>query len=663
MIALSCFASIAALSTPAGGQQFVHQPNMLPGPEIWSESIIPLDVNGDGQLDLFITNAQGYGTPGDFGAPSSDPYRPTLLIHTGTTAGVPSFQDRTEALIPPSIVIHGKSAAICDVDGDGLEDIVIAVAFGDQQRLLRKDPNGPGYLDESTRLPDLVLNAFHVGWGDLDDDGDVDLVFADAGPNSFSFPGGLARLMINDGTGHFTEAPAQLPAIPKVGAQNAKIVDIDGDLDLDIVVDGKSARAHAYLNDGNAHFSLDETLIPAGVSVAGAGAYETEWGDLDGDMDLDCVYMNFAGSGFPSTDVVLRNQLAESGQLSFTTVSSALQGENNQDENDFALFDSDNDGDLDLLVAALTFGSPVTPEKLFLNSGVIGPGFLAQEAGAFPSILDASLDLAVADFNADGRYDVVTANGEIPNSSYENLYYANVGPQDTLPPAILRVTELPRSLAIEELGEPVVLRGWIQDAIVDDGYTFVEAQLNWTVSKDGALQVGTAPMPHIGGYMHRGLVEPQPTSMGLVGASVVATISAQDPQSNSVISAPLGFFVCGSELYGPSSILQLDPPPAASPGEAVEYHVSGGEPNRPGVLAVGQHAVSIPLGPGTLLVEPQSTTRIPFSLDSNGEAIIRVPNPGSASSGERHFVQALARSSAHPSGLLLSNGVESVLCD
>lgn len=215
------------LFAPASvAQQFVERPGVLTGPVVWSECIVPLDVNQDGLLDLFIVNAQGYEVPGDFGAPSSDPLRPTLLIHVGNSGGVPVFQDRTDLLVPASIVIHGKSVAVCDVDGDGLEDLVIAVAFGDQQRLLRKDPAGPGYLDETFRLPPLVLNAFHVGWGDLDDDGD--LVFADAGPNSFSAPVGKARLLINDGAGFFTEAPGQLSAIEKIGAQNAKIVDIDG---------------------------------------------------------------------------------------------------------------------------------------------------------------------------------------------------------------------------------------------------------------------------------------------------------------------------------------------------------------------------------------------------------------------------------------------------
>ncbi len=645
------------------GQQFIEQPGVLTGPELWSESITPLDVNEDGNLDLFIANAQGYEVPGDFGAPSSSPLRPTLLIQTGLNGGVPVFEDRTDALIPPSIVVHGKAAAVCDVDGDGLDDIVIAVAFGDQQRLLLKDPAGPGYLDESHRLGTLVLNAFHVGAGDLDDDGDMDLVFADAGPNSFSAPGGKARLLINDGNGFFAHAPGQMNAIKKVGAQNAKIVDIDGDLDLDVIVDGKSSVTQVYLNDGAAEFTLDTSLVPTAVQVPGAGAYETEWGDLDGDLDIDCVYMNFAGSGFPTTDIAMENQLSQTGAPNLVAVTDALLGQNAQDENDFALMDTDDDGDLDLVVAALTFGSPVTPEKLFLNSGSFGPGFLQQVPGAFTGLLDATLDIAVADFDHDGRYDLVTANGEIPTSSFVNRYYRNLGPTDSTSPTIGRVASLPQWVSVEDLARDLSVRSWIQDSVVDDGATYVTAELSWQVTKGNASNLGTSAMPHVGGNIHRGVLDAQPTTEGLVGAMVKAEVSAEDGQGNASLSTQQSFLVCGAEAYGSPGTLSLIPPRSAGPGGSYLFRISGGQPQRPGVLAMATQQAMIPIAAGTLLVDPNSTTRVVFQLDANGKVDVSVPISSSAQPGETRYFQALARTTAHSSGMALSGGVETVVCE
>jgi hypothetical protein len=641
----------------------VERQGVLPGPPLWSECVVSIDANQDGLLDIFVLNAQGYAVPGDYGAPSSDPLPPNLLIHQGVVQGIPTFQDQSATLLPLGFVAHGKQSAVCDVDGDGLLDLVIATAFSDQQRILRKDPNGPGYLDETHRLPPLILNSFGVGWGDFDDDGDIDLVFTDAGASSFGGAGGKARLLINDGTGFFTDAPGRLNAINKIGAQNAKIVDIDSDLDLDIVVDGKSAVSQVYLNDGSGNFTLDTTLIPAAVSVPGAGAYETEWGDLDGDLDLDCLYMNFAGSGFPTTDVAMENQMSQSGVPSLVTIPNAFRGQNAQDENEFALLDTDDDGDLDVLVAALTFGTPITPEKLFLNTGTLGPAFLVQSPDALTGILDSTLDMAIADFNGDGRYDIVTANGEIPTSSFDNLYYENTGPQDTKAPTIGRVSSLPAFLSIHEIQQGLPVRSWIQDSVVDDGISFVEAKLIAKVTKEGLMVQSSERMPHIGGQVHRALLSPQRTSAGIVGAMVSVEVEAHDPAGNTSISDEQQFVVCGSESYGAGTGLTLNGPTRPTAISQFDMELYGGEPGRPGILWQGTGKASIPLGGGTFLVDPNGAIRIVFVLDGSGAATLSVPLDQNAGAGDGSFFQAFARSMSTSAGLVLSNGVQTVLCD
>ncbi|MFT7668625.1 MAG: hypothetical protein ACI8X5_001319 [Planctomycetota bacterium] len=659
------FLGALIIANPAVAQQFVQRPSVIPGPVVWSESIVSLDFNDDGKLDLFVTNAQGYAVPGDFGAPSADPLRPTLLLQTGLSGGLPVFQDVTDPLIPAGIVIHGKSTAVCDVDGDGREDLVIAVAFGDQQRLLIKDPVGPGFLDETFRLPALVLNSFSVGWGDLDGDGDVDLVFADAGPNSFSAPGGKARLMINDGLGFFTEVPGKLPAIDKIGSQNAKIQDIDGDLDLDVIIDGKSSVTQVYLNDGSANFTLETNILPLATTVPGAGAYETEWGDLDGDLDLDCIYMNFtAGVGFPSVDAALQNIQTETGITRLRTVGGAFVGNNDQDENDFVLLDVDDDGDLDLLVAALTFGNPVTSEKLFISSGNMGSGFLVETPGAFSGLLDASLDMVAGDFNGDGRTDVVTANGEIPGTDYTNQFYENVGAQDTTDPSIGRVSELPATLPINPLGGAPMVRSWIQDSVVDDGATYVEASLEWSVTDGVSSSNGSLAMAHIGGNIHQAKLElasfVQP---GMLGATLDLSVTAEDPELNSSTHNLPSVLVCGAETYGAGTGLLVAAPLPASPGETWELEISGGEANKPSVLLIGNQKANAPLPGGTLLVSPQNSQRMQFTLDGSGSASVTVPVSMATPVGERRFMQSFSRSTVHSSGWLLSNAVETVVCD
>lgn len=622
---------------------------------------MPLDVNGDGWLDLYITNAQGYEVPGDYGAPSADPLRPTLLIQTGLVQGVPVFEDRTDALIPAGIKIHGKSIAVVDVDGDGLEDLVLAAAFGDQQRLLRRDPNGPGYLDESHRLGTLVLNAFHVAWGDLDDDGDFDLVFADAGPNSFKAPGGRPRLLLNDGLGFFQEFPGRLQAIQKIGPQNAKLVDLDGDLDLDIVVDGKSPSTHVYLNDGDARFTLDTSLVPDAAGAPNAGAYEAEWADMDGDLDLDCMYMNYLPvSGFPLADIAMQNQLAETGTPNMLPFPGALVGANAQDENEFAMLDADNDGDLDVLVATLSLGAPPSPEKLFINSGTFSPGFLTEAVGAFTPKINSTLDMAVADFDRDGRYDVVIVNGEIPGTSFENLYYENVGPKDTTEPTVGRVTELPPFLSRGELLRGHGVKAWVQDSVIDDGRTNLDVRLGWTVTQLGQATQGESPMGHVGGALFGGSFLPVAPAAGLVGARVETSVAAVDPSGNTGRSASQFFRVCGVEPEGPASLLELSTTQNPTPSDGFQFALEGGAPFQEGVLILGPRPTSVTLVGGVLRVDPKGARRVPFVLDAQGTANLSVFGPALA--GDMAFAQAVVRSQVPSQSLGLSNGLRMAVC-
>ena len=104
-------------------------------------------------------------------------------------------------------------------------------------------------------------------------------------------------------------AASQLGAVAKVGPQNAKLVDIDSDFDLDIVVDGKSPTTQVYLNDGAANFTLDDTVIDDSLVTSSIlSTYETEFADVDGDGDFDAFLMNWDSSYF---DTLLVNRMDE----------------------------------------------------------------------------------------------------------------------------------------------------------------------------------------------------------------------------------------------------------------------------------------------------------------------------------------------------------------
>ncbi|MFT7620017.1 MAG: CubicO group peptidase (beta-lactamase class C family) [Planctomycetota bacterium] len=486
------------LNAETQAPQFVELHEALASEPMWSEGVHPCDVNQDGKLDIIFANCNGWHKPGDMAAPSKDPLPPTILVNFGSRRGRPVFKDMSASYLPADFRVHAKNLTLCDVDGDGYDDIVFAVAFGAQQRLLRFDPESKRYIDETkTRLPELILNCNGVSYGDFDCDGDLDLVFVDSGPNSDRAPGGKARLLLNDGKGHFTDDSARLNAKDKVGAQNAKVMDIDGDLDLDIVVDGKSQVTQLYINDGNANFTFDDKTIPS--AERGGQPYEIEWADLDNDGDLDAVHMSWGGDRRNRyMNVLLRNNLIETGKLSFAVVKDGFEGRNNEDENEFAFLDVNNDGFLDLIVATL-ISSSTAEEKVFINSGKFAPGFMKQKEGAFSVFADGTLDLTVADFDGDGRADIVTAQGESKRfEGFENRFYRNNGPADTLAPRFLRSMTI-----INASGETFVRVAW-QESIQDDGESQVFASAQWEVKEAGKkVPNGVVQMKYIGGGIYQ----------------------------------------------------------------------------------------------------------------------------------------------------------------
>ena len=107
-------------------------------------------------------------------------------------------------------------------------------------------------------------------WGDIDNDGDLDLVVTgfDAGGNR------TARIYENDGTGGFTDIGAGLTG---VYSSSSEWGDIDNDGDLDLVVTGFDAgsnrTARIYANDGTGSFT-ELAGLPSAASSACPSGFE-----------------------------------------------------------------------------------------------------------------------------------------------------------------------------------------------------------------------------------------------------------------------------------------------------------------------------------------------------------------------------------------------------
>ncbi len=243
-----------------------------PAPGVHPFPLLSLDCDGDGDLDILLEDG-GSGR--------------TLLWKND---GKANFRDCTSSCMPPSDGAQQYLASARDLDGDGDKDILLVSGYssnprGSKELLYLNDGKGKFTDGTAGRLPATGGNTNDVAIGDVDGDGDPDLVFGLGG--FFASKGGI-RLYLNDGKGKFTDVTgARLGSTwGDRWAYCIDLGDIDGDGDLDIFVQAGTLSASAlFLNDGKGFF----TNLKASRFPANTKAYFGGFMDVDGDGDPDLV--------------------------------------------------------------------------------------------------------------------------------------------------------------------------------------------------------------------------------------------------------------------------------------------------------------------------------------------------------------------------------------
>lgn len=449
----------ALLTAPSLAQQFVFQNGAIPGTNRWAEGVECADVDNDGDIDIFFAEGEGFTSAGA-------KRQNILIINRLEVAG--GFADESVARLGAH-TSNAKSVDTGDIQGDGWVDAMFANAFNTDLPFLyvNQGASNPGFFNFEgvTRGFTTIYSSGCSNFGDLDNDGDLDVIISDSGSSYLGGSGDRPHLYFNDGNGFFTENAAALGAPIKRAHMDVQYADIDQDWDLDFIGFNRHSNNgephYIMLNDGAGNFTDASNT----QSASSSNVYEGEIGDLDGDSDLDFFLVSLNSFN----DGPVRNNFIPTGTLSFTS-GNAISG---SDDNEIVLLDYDNDNDYDAIV-----GSLANTEKMLTGNGL---GGFSVSGGVFTSISDSTLDATAADIDNDGDYDVITAQGESKTSQWNNKLYLNTGGADTIPPTIVREEDVQAGST-----GPWVVRGQIRDQMMDDGINWVRAEADYVVTS-GAL--------------------------------------------------------------------------------------------------------------------------------------------------------------------------------
>jgi hypothetical protein len=285
------------------------------------------DFDNDGDLDCFVANWYNQ---------NNLPYRNNGDGSFTLITGSPLFTDRG----------YSESASWCDYDGDGLLDLVVANSAGLPLVNFLYHNDGGGTFTRVTDGPianDATYPSRCPAWADYDNDGDQDLLIANEDLHN-------EYLYRNDGGGTFVRITAD-PLVQAGGSTtSASWGDYDNDGNLDVILanagsfDGPCGEAEAlFRGNGDGTFTQ---VHDSAIAAAGGCSFGSLWGDFDNDADLDLLITNGFDAGGNANFYFSNN-----GDGSFTRVTDGPLATDSGWSYGCAAADFDRDGDLDIFVA------------------------------------------------------------------------------------------------------------------------------------------------------------------------------------------------------------------------------------------------------------------------------------------------------------------------
>jgi len=405
--------------------------------ETMAGGVAAFDYNADGLADIFFTNGAAL--------PSLRKESPKYWNRLFRNEGGMRFKDVTEEA---GVAGEGYSmgAAVGDYDNDGHPDLFVA---GVNRNILYHNL-GNGRFEDVTERAGIKSGKWGVAgaWFDYNNDGLLDLFVVnyahwsleenrfcgDATRNirvychPMYFEGLTNTLYRNRGDGTFEDVTEQSGIGKHQGrGMGIAVADYDGDGFMDVFVTNDNQANFLFHNRGNGTF--EEVALEAGVALMNTGvavsSMGTDFRDYDNDGRPDIFVADLNNETFPLFHNLGGGVFEDAAMTSRIARLSAARGGwsagiidlNNDGWKDLVSTNSHADDNVELF-SAYHYRQP---NSIFANLSDGTFWDVSAEAGPDFQIPRAHRGCAFADFNNDGKIDMVVSSLQDPAELWQNV--------------------------------------------------------------------------------------------------------------------------------------------------------------------------------------------------------------------------------------------------